>query len=174
MRTEPLRPLTGLLGAALILQGCVSTAPRAYTPTLQPPAADQADLERAFASCANRVAAGERHFGGGGVTTAVAAGAGTLAAGEMLGLGALYGAYDAAGAGILAATGVGIAILVPLGTLQMTRSRRAGNERAVQGLMSACLQEAGYHVQSWSRVDPAAPTTLATPTRRAPHPRAGS
>lgn len=174
MRQTVLQAGVGLLSLALVLEGCVSTAPRAYTPSLQPPATDQADLERAFSRCAERVAAGEQNFGGNGMT-AVAAGAGTLAAGEMLGLGALFGAYGAAGAGALTATGVGVALLIPLGTLQISRSRRARNERAVQGLMSACLASAGFHVQSWSRVDPRAAGTqpLSTPTRRT-RPTAGS
>lgn len=153
-----------VLVLAVGLTGCVSTSPRPFMPVLQPPATDQAALEREFQACAAQVAAGEGRFGG-NVTTAVVGGAGVLATGEVVGGAVLATAWGAAGAGALAATGVGMVILLPLGTLQMSRSRRAHNERDVQTAMAACMDRAGYHVASWTRVSPQdAAAGLRTPT----------
>jgi hypothetical protein len=162
---------TGALMIALALGGCVSTNPRPYAPLLQPPPVDQAAAQAAFNGCAARVASGARHFGG-NATTVLAGSAGAVATGEVLGSAAVAGAYGVAGAGAFAATGVGLLILVPLGTLQLSRHRRASNEREVQAAMTGCMQEAGYHIASWTRL-PAGQERgvgMQTPTRHVPPP----
>jgi hypothetical protein len=160
---------TGALAMAVGLAGCVSTNPRPYAPLLQPPPADQAAAEAAFDHCSVEVAGGARHFGG-NATTAVVGSAGAVATGEVLGSAAVAGAYGVAGAGAFAATGVGLLILVPIGTLQLSKHRRASNERDVQAAMTSCMQEAGYHVASWTRLsaEQVRSARMRTPTRHIP------
>jgi hypothetical protein len=154
------------VAAVLLMSGCVSARPRPYTPVVQPPPFDQAAFERAFASCASAVSAGERNFGQ-STSAAVVGAAGTVATVEVLGGAAA--ATTVGGGGALAATGVGLLVLVPLTTYALSSARRRKNEREVQTAMTSCLAPQGYIVTSWNRLSQreAAVLTVVTPTRAA-------
>jgi hypothetical protein len=133
---------------------------------LQPPPADQVAFERDFAACANAVAAGERQFQSS--TGAVVAGAvGTVAAVDVLAGAAAF--TTVGGSSALAATGVGLLVLVPVATYTMSSARRRRNEREIQNAMTECLAQRGHTVSGWERLSrtEAASVSVVTPTQRA-------
>ncbi len=158
---------TGITFAAiaLLLGGCVSTTPRPYTPVVQPPAENQAAFERDFAIRSTAVARGERNFGHS--TGAVVVGTVGGAAGVHI-LGGVAAAASVGGSGVLGATGVGLLLLVPVATYNLSKSRRDRNEREIQTAMTACLAQRGYSVVSWTRTSPENAASLAnvTPTHQ--------
>ncbi len=161
MKNPKVSLLPLLLLSASMVAGCVSTNPRPYTPVVQPPPIDQAAFEVDFSTCASAVAAGARNFRRSGGAVAVGA-VGTVGGVQVLGAAAL-GVTGTT----LAATGIGLAVAVPMATYGLTRARRARNEREVQNAMTECLAERGHTIASWTRVSRGDATTLTvTPTRR--------
>ena len=150
-----------LLATTSILSGCVSTNPRPYAPIVEPPPNDQAVFQADFSLCASAVAAGRQNFrrSGGAVAVGVVGGVGVV---QVAGAAAL-----GAGGTTLAATGVGLVVVVPLATYGLTSARRAKNEREIQNAMTECLAERGHTVASWTRVSRGDTTLTVTPTRRA-------
>jgi len=163
------RALTAaLLVGAFALSGCVSATPRSYAPLVRPPPVDAAAFERDFAACASTVAMEKRNFGQSG--KAVVAGAvGGAAAVPILGGAAAASQFGNAGTA-LAASGLGLVMLVPAMTYSLSASRRRRNEQAIQQAMTACLAQNGHTVAAWSLVPrgSAAPTTTLTPTQPGP------
>jgi hypothetical protein len=153
------------LAASVALSGCVSARPRPYTPVLKPPAQDQAAFEREFNACATDVAAGKRNFQR-GPAPLVAAGVGGVAATSVLS-GAAAGATTVGATGGLAATGVGIILLIPVATYTLSSKRRQKNEREIQKAMNACLAQSGHAVSGWTRLSHRDVAALTTPTRAA-------
>jgi hypothetical protein len=154
------------LTASVALSGCVSARPRPYSPVLKPAPQDQAAFERDFGACATDVAAGKRNFRA-GPAPFVAAGVGGAAATSVLG-GAAAGATTVGAAGGLAATGVGIVLLIPVATYKLSSDRRKKNEREIQKAMNACLAQSGHAVSGWTRLSHKDTAALTTPTRPAP------
>lgn len=152
---SPLKGGPVLGAAALILSGCVSAYPRAFTPVVEPPPADAAAFQRDFAACASEVAADESHFRHGWRVFFGVFGGGTGSGG--MGAGALP-------------------IIIP----HRDGERRDENERAVKSAMRFCLVKRGYTVTHWKLVEGAeavsgqllSPTrpTAAPPVRPAPSP----
>lgn len=140
-----------LLGVSLVLTGCVSTAPRAYAPIISPPPADRTAFEGELSACASEVASGQRDFKPSAAAVA-AGGVGGAAAVPVLG-----GAVAATSAGggaytALAASAVGLVLLVPVMTYSLSASRRGKNEQAVQQAMTKCLARSGRTVSGWTLV----------------------
>lgn len=151
------------LPASLVLSGCVSATPRPYSPVVQPPPVDQGAFGREFSACGSEVAAGRRNFGQ-SPSAAVVGAVGTVAAVQVL---SGVGATAAVGGGAtLAATGVGLIVLVPIATYRLSSARRRRNETAIQEAMTACLAERGYTVTSWVRMSrqDALASAIVTPT----------
>jgi hypothetical protein len=160
------RITASLLVAASVLSGCVSATPRPYAPVVRPPPADSVTFEREFDACAAAVGAGKRNFRQSGGAIAVG-GVGGVAAVQVLSAAAAAGSLGASATTALAASGVGLVMVVPLMTYSLSSSRRRHNEQEIQKAMTECLAPSGYTVTTWTlipRRDAASAPTL-TPTR---------
>ena len=97
----------------------------------------------------------------------VAGAVGTVAAVDVLAGAAAF--TTVGGSTALAATGVGLLVLVPVATYTMSSARRRRNEREIQSAMTECLAQRGHTVASWERLSraEAASVSVVTPTQRA-------
>lgn len=129
------------LPIALMLSGCITAYPRAYTPVLDSPPPDAAAFQQDFSACASEVAGDEHNF----------------RHGWRVFFGVFGGGVGAGGMGAGA-----IPIIIP----HRDGERRDENELAVKSAMEACLGKRGHTVSNWRLVDgEAASSQLVTPTR---------
>lgn len=162
------RPLATAIAAMTLLTACSST-PHAFVAEIQPEPTDQPAYDRAFSSCSDQVAAGDREsFQRERVETGAALGTGTAVAGGA----AIAGGVAAGGwAGLASATaGAGLVVLAPVAAVGVTTTIRHRRERAITQAMEQCLAQEDYVVARWRRASqeeiiagvPASPTRART------------
>jgi len=148
------KTICGLMMAAAI-SGC-STRPRNFAAQVAVPPAEMASFEGDYRTCNALVAQGRRTGFKEAAVTVGASGVGALAGvGVAFGTaGAVAGSAPFAG---LAAAGTIASMAVPgLGLLAgfgVSRMIRGGKERKFKRAMAACLDEYGYTVDDWERID---------------------
>lgn len=140
--------MTLVAAIAIVLPGCTSS-PRAFTPSLATPPADQVAFEDAYASCQQQLADGklkesDRLASGG---AGAAAGAATAAVGT--GTAAAVAGYG--GMAVFGATIVALPFVAVAGAWGLAKKKRLKKEKKIQTLVGQCLADGGYTVSDWSR-----------------------
>lgn len=146
--------LIAALAASVALEGC-SSRPREFSPTLAPPQAgqatvDRAALDQAYATCRQLLVEGKLDQNG----RLASAGAGAAASGAAMAVGTASAAAVAGygGLAVLGATIVLLPFAVVGGAVGMAKLKRARKEKAIHTVMAGCLAERGYIVAGWQKV----------------------
>lgn len=143
------RIATAALVACLSLQAC-SSKPREFTPQLTATPASQVEFDAAYATCQQLLVAGKLDSSGrmGSAGAGAAAGAATAAVGGT----AAAATAGYAGMAAAAATVVLLPFAILGGAWGMSRMKRAKKERAIKIALEGCLQERGYDIAGWTKV----------------------
>jgi hypothetical protein len=135
---------------ALALQAC-SSRPRDFQPRLATAPVSQAEFDTAYAACQQLLIAGKLDSSGRGVSLAAGAGAGAGTAAIGSTAAAAVGGWS--GLAVAGATVILLPFAVLGGAWGMSRAKRAKKERAIKTQLGGCLQERGYVVTDWDKVD---------------------
>ncbi len=143
------------IGMSLVASGC-SSRPRAFSPTLSAPLAgqttfNQADFDRAYATCNQLLVEGKLDKDGRLVSAAggaAASGAAAVVGGATAAAVAGYG-----GMAVAAATVVLLPFALVGGAVGMAKVKRAKKEKAIRVAMTGCLKERGYEITAWTKID---------------------
>jgi hypothetical protein len=154
-----LRIIFSLSAMALVISGC-SSRPRHFTATINPPAADEAAYQRDFTTCdtlarkgykSNFKAAALSTVGGTAIGVAAGAAATAVAVASIGTAGGLGGIGTAIGTTAAVGSGVFFVAALPAG-FGISRAIRSGREKRLKKTISSCLNEYGYTVAQWARV----------------------
>lgn len=132
--------------SALIISGC-STKPRNFSAIVLTPANERVAFENDYRTCQTLVRSGHSSEFRAAAATALATGVGTV--------GATVGAAGVGAVGMAGATtaaSIAIPFIGVLAGFGVSRAIRGGKERKFKRLMSSCLTEYGYSVDSWVKL----------------------
>lgn len=133
--------------ACVALQGC-SSRPREFLPAYATPAANQAEVDAAYATCQQLLVAGKLDSNGRRASAGAGAAAGATAA-AIGGTAATAGGY--AGLAAASATIVLLPFAILGGAWGMSRMKRTQKERAIKRALEGCMLERGYQVTGWTK-----------------------